>query len=661
MKIPLLHSKEARGVSWNQAIANIFIFTTILIFIFFTFDRRRQNLFNSEISIGMQAGSSESANESREDLSKTFDELKIDPSGVDPLDPRWSPSLSSAPGVQRETFQLPGHLQIPGSRDGSSRSSNSRSDLGEEEMQSRRPERFNREGKALLLSPTVLSNADALKWDQRKLPLPPKSKPISEPSALIPWETLSEFRTPVKGGKNLFVAWLGTHPPPMIHAFVHSMFRNKGEFTFHLITSDNLKRYMSLVVDGKQICPDIDTRLPNETHIDYKVWFRIWSTTTADLPLATRKDFVVNVMIALFGGAFMDPGLLGLGKLDYWWDEVMQKENIDYINYSFGDEWDIGAGARHLSAAIDKEGRGKWSGQLWIDVFFTMVKADAPIMQTYLYYIHSESDWGPSKTQANNSPYFIYGGDVLDACFNSVYDWLDRKPFHENKLGVIKYDPIPQGTPPSSGYNSDDEFIPSAFFDELDETLPPRDFNEVVNLFEELDRAFSRAPPPPGHKDPPTGVMLKDANIQETGQSAIMFNMRHWDNRFSATQIPQPQYQYFSTPLYPDFRSMIVAGHPGALNARAVMDTLSAPEGGIYIKFYGTGEELKYLSWEQLCGPPRSIIMFMIQSVTGEDMCTGEKVPLISPSEKWFRPEGKPPAAASSSKSRTPPKAPVPS
>merc|ERR1719361_1105890 len=108
---------------------------------------------------------------------------------------------------------------------------------------------------------------EALQWDSSKLPSPPKSKPISQPASLISWETLSEFRPPTKGGKNLFVAWLGAPPPPIIHAFVDSMFKNKGGFTFHLITSDNMSKYMSLEVDGKQICPDVNTRLPESTHI----------------------------------------------------------------------------------------------------------------------------------------------------------------------------------------------------------------------------------------------------------------------------------------------------------------------------------------------------------------------------------------------------------
>jgi len=631
MRAPLLQKKHSNTESrWTDLLPFLFVSVLIVTLCF------SDSNIESPVGQGGTPSSSESSdlaqvsgeklNEDRHILPEIFDTLTIEPPLSPP--PLPSPILASSGAVPPSPMQ-------------SQKSSSPESQSGDddEKTQSRRFERFNRQGKPLLLSPIVVSMADALSWDPSRLPSPPHTpdNKIKDPASLIPWATLSEFKAPIKGGKNLFVTWLGADPPPIIHAFVHSMYVNRGEFSWHLITSDNLQQYMTLEVDGRQICPNLDTRLPEDTYISYHVWFRVWSAPIAELPLATRKDFIVNVLIAVFGGAFMDPGLLGKGKLDYWWDEVMQKENVDYINYSFGDEWDIAAGARHLSLAMDKEGRGKWSGQLWIDVFFSMVKADAPIMQTYLHFIHDDPKWGPMQSQANNSPYFIYGGDVLDACFNSVYDWNDRRPFKGNKMGIAHYGPLPEESPPGSGYNSDEEFSASGFFDQLDESLLPKDVTEVVDLFEEFDRQLERRPPPQGHRDPPKGLFLKDVGIAPSGQAAIMFNLRARDSRFSATQIPQPQYQFFSHPLYPDFETMLSTGHPGALNAEAAIDTLNAPEGGIYLKFYGTAEDLKDMSWEKLCGPPRSLIMFMIQSLTGEDLCTGEKVPLLAPSEKWMQ------------------------
>ena len=88
------------------------------------------------------------------------------------------------------------------------------------------------------------------------------------------------------------------------------------------------------------------------------------------------------------------------------------------------------------SAAVDKEHVGKWNGDLWIDVFFTMAPVNSPMMKCFLHLTSSDPEFGPSSEQLNHSLYFIYGGDVFDACFSSLYEQYDSSAIEGFPYGV---------------------------------------------------------------------------------------------------------------------------------------------------------------------------------------------------------------------------------
>jgi len=525
---------------------------------------------------------------------------------------------------------------------------------------------------------------------------------IKSPTDITPWSQLEQFVKPTLGGKNLFLGWLGPEPPPIFYAFIHTTYRNRGGFTMHLITDQNKLEYMVQEVNGKPICSK--EKSPPLTHVAWKVcekvlepWLLPFDTQQKflggvysrkakraqdpnKLSLVTQKDFIVNVMVALYGGVHMDPGILGPGKLDFWW-HLMLENDATYFNYAFGayreDKYEDD---RARLVVFDKKGDGKWNGDLWIDSYFGMAPVGSCVMQCWLYLVANDPNWGPGPTQPNRSNYFIYGGDILDSCFASCHE---RKPGTYKKLrqdfpyGVNLYPSRSSEVVDVSNYSSQSSsqagsssqvqhvednlsvgrsLTSNEFEDDL-EDIPNFGGSDPEKWAEELSMAFAhmfrrmegkesaKGSSVSGVKDPPNvnGIKLP---FPPRG-NAIIIDARTGHPTISAGMIRQPIYTKLAMSIYPDFWSMLSAEHPMASLTRDVLDALLSPYGTMYIKFYNTAGSLKQMPWESLCGPPITFAMFILQQTTGQDICTGEKtgiiwsaVPVISQSSSSEVPPG---------------------
>jgi len=519
---------------------------------------------------------------------------------------------------------------------------------------------------------------------------------IKEPVDITPWSKLEQFAKPIVGGKNLFLGWLGPEPPPIFYAFIHTTYQNRGGFTMYLITDQNKLEYMLQEVNGKQICSV--EKNPPQTHVAWKVcekviepWFlpfqtqqrllgRVYSRKAKKaqdpnkLSLVTQKDFIVNVMVALYGGVHMDPGILGPGKLDFWW-HLMLENGATYVNYAFGayreDKYEDD---RARLVVFDKKGDGKWNGDLWIDSYFGMAPVGSCVMKCWLYLVANDPNWGPGPTQPNRSNYFIYGGDVLDACFASCHE---RKPGtyrrlrHDFPYGVNLYPPrsskvqdvsrysiqSSSGAGSSSqlrqssseeGSSSQSRHVQDSFsvgrsllgseetnFDDVPDfggSDPEKWAEELSMAFAQMFRRMEGKESAEGStlggvKDPPNvnGITLP---FKPDG-NAIIIDARTGHPTISSGMIRQPIYARLAMTIYPDFWSMLSAEHPMATLTRDVLDALLSPYGTMYIKFYNTAGALKQMPWESLCGPPITFAMFILKQITGQDICTGEKSGIV--------------------------------
>jgi len=506
---------------------------------------------------------------------------------------------------------------------------------------------------------------------------------VSQPMGVTPWAIVSKFRPPVQGEKNLFVYWGGLEPGPLVGSFINAINTNRGDFNLFLITEQNREQYMTQVVDGKQIAPDHKTKLPKDTHISWEVYDRILSA--GKLPIATQHDFIVNIMVTFFGGVYMDPGLLGPGKLDYWW-KVMHDNGANYLNYADGPHRELNV-VRKTKVEIDKQGLGKWNGDMWIDTFFTMTKAHSSIMECFLLLTGQDPHWGPLPSQINRSLFFIYGGDVFDACFASVYETHIYKQVEGLPKGVNLY---PQRSdkrsnlPPGSGRNSrssasssDDSTEPEylihrnairrnrrpqhssrmaspihmnmrkrrslgvtdEYKEELMEYINSMLFRMVVR--EHVDNEEER--------DPPSIVGI-EIPFDYDG-NAIILDQFNGDDAIVSNCIPRDRYTELMEPLTDDFDSLFEMGHPTAYLVQQAINLLVVPNGGVYLKFYGTGtptNPFRLMTWEQLCGPPITFIMYLQKAVTGFDVCSGTPNPIakVRPIPNLVRAPSPPPPSS---------------
>lgn len=472
------------------------------------------------------------------------------------------------------------------------------------------------------------------------------SELVREPQGFSPWGVVSQFREPEVGEKNLFVYWGGSEPGPLVGSFMNTIIRNAGEFKVHIITDQNKQNYMTMVVDGKQIAPDYETREPADTHISWEVYDRVLSP--GRLPIATQHDFIVNTMVAIFGGVYMDPGLLGPGKLDYWWN-ILDEQGANYLNYADGPYRQINVGPRHTKVEIDKEGVGKWGGDMWLDTFFTMAKADAAIMKCFLYLTANNPDFGPKQTQINKSLYFIYGGDVFDSCFASVYEAHFPQQVQGLPSGVNIYPERPsflkkqQSAPNLSEAGSSSgqiiftqkskssprmksrrpskrrALVSESYREALGDGVNGMLYRMLMN--ERLDDDETVDPPSV------SGIKLPFSH----GGKGILLDQYEGEEMIYSNIIPRDRYDELTQSVTPDFDTMFEQKHSTALMVQKAINLLVTPGGGIYLKFYGTGtasNRFRLMTWEQLCGPPITFIMYLQKSITGWDVCTGTSSPI---------------------------------
>lgn len=498
------------------------------------------------------------------------------------------------------------------------------------------------------------------------------------PGTVSPWGVVSQFREPIAGEKNLFVYWGGSEPGPLVGSFMNAIIRNRGSFDIFIITDANKELYMTQVVDGKQIAPNHETREPSDTWISWEVYDRI--LTPGRLPIATQHDFIVNTMVALYGGAYMDPGLLGPGKLDYWW-QVMIDNDATYLNYADGSKRDATI-QRHTRVEIDKEGIGKWGGDMWLDTFFTMATVNSGIMKCFLHLTANNPNWGPLPSQINRSLYFIYGGDVFDSCFASVYEKDMHTQIADLPQGVYLYPGrrqlalniqrahslgrlgggegpsvprrTPQGSPARSrsqrgspqgspGRSRSQRGSPQGS-PGRSRGRPPSKRRELVvseayrnELLEEINEllirmAYHETVSNDQMTDPPSiyGVPLP---FDFSGK-AILLDQYEGDDIIGSNVVPRARYDELVQPMKADFDLLLEQGDTTAVMVQKAINLLVTPDGGIYLKFYGTGtpsNPLRLMQWEQLCGPPMTFIMYLQSQVTGWNVCTGSEVEIARP------------------------------
>jgi len=411
---------------------------------------------------------------------------------------------------------------------------------------------------------------------------------ITKPTGLIDWRELATFRAPIRGERNLFVFWSGSEPGPLVESFFGAIYRNRGGFKMYLITDGNKQKYMKQTVAGKQIAPDLQSGQPLDTHISWDVYRRIM--TRSILPIAAQKDFICNVMVAFFGGVYLDPGLIGPLRLDDMWT-LMHSKVVNYVNYADGAHRDLKV--LHEEAeeiAIDRDGVPKWGGDVWIDVFFTMSFAGSGMMKCWLYFAARDPDFGPLSTQVNRSLYFIYGGDIFDACFAALYDPVESHPLAN---------------------------FPSGANIHLHRDLLPVSQSERRSL----GGSTSAIRSPPGPRIDPPDFLGRPPGFS-IGGNAIIFDIKEGDPKLWANYIPERRYHELAHPVYPDFKTLLRAKNPTAVMVQFVIDALVG-DGTLYLKFYGVGGPLRTLTWEELCGPPISFMMYLQKKVTGFDICRG--------------------------------------
>jgi len=487
---------------------------------------------------------------------------------------------------------------------------------------------------------------------------------VNKPQGFSPWGVVSQFREPVPGEKNLFVYWGGSEPGPLVGSFMNAIIRNRGSFDIFVITDANKELYMTQVVDGKQIAPNHETREPSDTWISWEVYDRILSP--GSLPVATQHDFIVNTMVALYGGAYMDPGLLGPGKLDYWW-QVMIDNGATYLNYADGTKRDTTV-IRHTRVEIDKEGIGKWGGDMWLDTFFTMATVNSGIMKCFLHLTANNANWGPLPSQINRSLYFIYGGDVFDSCFASVYEkdlynqipdlpegvylYPGRRRLQTNvershnlgTLGTGEGPSVPRNTPPGSPKKPRSQRGSTSGSPARSRGRRPSKRRELVvseayrnELLEEINQLLHRmllheTVSNDQTTDPPSiyGISLP---FDFSGK-AILLDQYEGDDIIGSNVVPRARYDELVQPMKADFDTLLEQGDTTAVMVQKAINLLVSPGGGIYLKFYGTGtpsNPFRLMRWEQLCGPPMTFIMHLQSQVTGWNVCTGSEVEIARP------------------------------